>query len=236
MAELDSRYVIPEHIAAIMDGNGRWAEKRGLPRMAGHSAGSETFRNVSEYLNVLGVKYFTVYAFSTENWKRPRAEVQAIMRLLDKYLKEAIDSMLRRNIGLHIWGDTSMLSFEIRKLIATTDELSNKTTGLQVNLCVNYGGRADIVRAAKKLAQDYAGRPDDMTEQALSERLYSGGIPDPDFILRTGAEKRISNFLLWQCAYSELIFSDVLWPDVTEDTMNDAIIEYNKRNRRFGGV
>jgi len=230
---------MPRHIAIIMDGNGRWATSKGLPRTAGHSAGSETFRKMAEYLNELGLEYLTVYAFSTENWKRPESEVSAIMTLLEKYLRESVESMARKNIRLKIWGDISVLSPGLRKLIEETDEISRHTTGLQVNVCLNYSGRDDLLRAARQLALEAKNGtldPDEITRDHISARLYSAGVPDPDLLIRPGREQRISNFLLWQCAYSEFYFTDVLWPDFDEKEMDRAIDYYRHRERRFGGL
>ena len=226
---------IPVHIAAIMDGNGRWAQKRGLPRTAGHSAGSEAFQNAAEYLQSLGVKYFTVYAFSTENWKRPAEEVQAIMGLLDRYLRKAIREMAEKNIRLRFLGDLEPLPEGLKKLIAETNEISRSTTGMQVNVCLNYGGRDEIVRAVRSLVREGV-EPEDITEDVLGSRLYSADIPDPDLTIRPGGELRLSNFLLWQNAYTEFYFTDTLWPDMDEAELDKAIAAYQGRKRRFGGI
>ncbi len=236
--ELD-RTNIPAHIAIIMDGNGRWAQKRGLPRAAGHSAGSETFRRAAEHMNELGVKYFTVYAFSTENWSRPKDEVDSIMQLLEKYLHEAIRDMEKKNISLRFFGDVLALPKSLRALVDETSRISLKTDGLQVNVCLNYGGRSELVRAARMLAEQCAsGRMNvtDIDENAMANCMYSAGIPDPDLMIRPGGEVRLSNFLLWQNAYSEFYFTDTLWPDVDERVLDGAIAEYQRRRRRFGGV
>ena len=223
---------VPDHLAIIMDGNGRWAKKRSLPRTAGHAAGAETFRRIATYCKDIGVKYLTVYAFSTENWKRPSEEVDAIMRLLDKYLREAIGQMERDRVKMKFFGDVSVLSDELRALIARTDEISTHFEGCQVNVCVNYGGRDEIMRAARGWAEDgFAGG-----EEGFSSKLYSSGIPDPDLIIRPGGEKRLSNFLLWQAAYAELYFTDTLWPDFTTADLDAAIDEFDRRTRRFGGI
>lgn len=229
---------LPRHIAIILDGNGRWAKKRLMPRNAGHLAGSETFRNIATYCKEIGVEYLTVYAFSTENWKRPADEVGGIMKLLDKYLHEAIRDMRRKNIRMKVFGDTSRLSPELQELIAETDEISRDIKGFQANICINYGGRAEIIRAAEAYARDLAeGKVSgELTEQQFSNYMYSAGIPDPDLLIRPGGEQRISNFLLWQCAYSEFYFTDVLWPDFTPQELDKAIAAYNGRDRRFGGV
>ena len=228
---------IPRHIAIILDGNGRWAKKRALPRKAGHLAGSETFRSIATYCKEIGVEYLTVYAFSTENWKRPEDEVKGIMKLLDKYLHEAIRDMQKKQIRLKVFGDVSRLSPSLRELIARTDEISQGIEGFQANVCINYGGRAEIVRAAQRYAQDYAqGKAGELTEESFSDYMYSAGIPDPDLLIRPGGEYRLSNFLLWQCAYSEFYYTDVLWPDFTPEDLDKAIEAYNHRDRRFGGV
>ena len=226
---------IPVHVAAIMDGTGRWAQKRGLPRTAGHSAGSEAFQNAAEYLQSLGVKYFTVYAFSTENWKRPAEEVQAIMGLLDRYLRKAIREMAEKNIRLRFLGDLEPLPEGLKKLIAETNEISRSTTGMQVNVCLNYGGRDEIVRAVRSLVREGVA-PEDITEDVLGSRLYSADIPDPDLTIRPGGELRLSNFLLWQNAYTEFYFTDTLWPDMDEAELDKAIAAYQGRKRRFGGI
>ncbi|MDR2664912.1 MAG: di-trans,poly-cis-decaprenylcistransferase [Oscillospiraceae bacterium] len=228
---------IPRHIAIIMDGNGRWAKKRGLPRTAGHAAGAETFRRIATYCKDIGVEYLTVYAFSTENWKRPADEVNLILDLLDKYLREAIEKMERDDVRLRIFGDTSALSDRMRALIGNTDEISRRTGGMQVNVCVNYGGRAEIMRAAALYAAERAeGGGEELTEERFSGYMFSSGMPDPDLLIRTGGEKRLSNFLLWQAAYSEMYFTDDLWPDFNERALDRAIADYAGRSRRYGGV
>ena len=230
---------LPRHVAVIMDGNGRWAQKRGLPRTAGHKAGAETFRRIATYCKNLGMEYLTVYAFSTENWKRPPAEVQAIMGLLDQYLHESIETMARDNIRLRFFGDVSVLSPKLRALIEETDEITRHITGFQANICLNYGGRDEIVRAARAFARACAAgeaNPEELTEEGFSRYLFSAGIPDPELLIRPGGEVRISNFLLWQCAYSEFYFTDVLWPDFSTEELDKAIAAYQSRDRRFGNV
>ena len=230
---------VPRHVAIIMDGNGRWAKKRGLPRQAGHAAGSETFRRISTYCRDIGMHYLTVYAFSTENWKRSAEEVSAIMGLLKKYLLESIDEMAADHIRLHFFGDLSRLSAELLELIDHTNAISETYEGFQVNVCLNYGGRDEIVRAARAFAADCAAgktSPEALTESAFCDYLYSAGIPDPELIIRPGGELRTSNFLLWQSAYSEYYFTDVLWPDFTPQELEKAIAAFHRRNRRFGGV
>lgn len=233
------RAQLPRHIAVVMDGNGRWAQKRGMPRTFGHSAGSETFQKDAEYLSDLGIEYFTVYAFSTENWKRPPEEVQEILRLLEKYLHKAIREMREKNIRLQFFGDLTPFSQELRALIDETNAISRTTTGMLVSVCLNYGGRAELVRAARLLAEQcVAGTlsPEDIDERRFSGYLYSADIPDPDLMIRPGGEMRLSNFLLWQNAYTEFYFSDVLWPDFDQRQMDAAILAYQQRKRRFGGI
>ena len=229
---------LPRHIAIIMDGNGRWAKRRGLPRTAGHAAGSETFRRVATHCKNLGLDYLTVYAFSTENWKRPPEEVGAIMNLLDRYLHEAIEKMERDGIRLRILGDVELLPERLRRLIRETDEISTHISGFQANICINYGGRDEIVRAAQRYAERLAAAPDTgaLTEESFSGLLDSSGIPDPELIIRTGGEMRLSNFLLWQAAYAELYFTDTLWPDFGEKDIAEALEAYAGRSRRFGGL
>ncbi len=229
---------LPRHVAIILDGNGRWAKKRGLPRSAGHMAGAENFRKIATYCQEIGIEYLTVYAFSTENWKRPEDEVGGIMKLLDKYLHECVRDMEQKHIRMRIFGDTERLSPELRELIKKTDELTEHIEGFQANICLNYGGRAEIVRAAQLYAAAVKDGKEDgkLTEEKLSEYMYSAGVPDPELIIRPGGEYRLSNFLLWQCAYSEFYYTDTLWPDFTEAELNKAIEAYNRRDRRFGGV
>ena len=229
---------LPRHIAIILDGNGRWAKKRGLPRTAGHAAGSENFRRIATYCRDIGVDYLTVYAFSTENWKRPEDEVKTIMRLLEKYLHEAIDTMERDHIRMKIFGDIEGLPQSLRELVKRTDEISARYEGFQANICLNYGGRDEIVHAARRCAADMAaGKAEgELTEEMFSSYLYSAGIPDPDLLIRPGGEQRISNFLLWQCAYAELYFTDVLWPDFDRPELDKAIAAFIGRDRRYGGV
>ena len=223
---------LPRHIAIIMDGNGRWAKMRGLPRTAGHKVGAETFRRIAKHCKKLGIQYLTVYAFSTENWKRPKEEVDAIMGLLGQYLREALPSMEKENIRVKFFGDLSVLDPELCALAEKANALSDTIEGVQANLCLNYGGRDEIVRAAKKCAE--AGV--EWTEENFGKFLYSADVPDPELVIRPGGEQRISNFLLWQCAYSEFIFTPTLWPDFDEKTLEEAIIAYQQRDRRFGGV
>ena len=229
----------PRHIAIIMDGNGRWAKNRGLPRTAGHAAGAEAFRRVANYCRTLGVEYLTVYAFSTENWKRSQEEVSGIMKLLGKYLAEALRDMEKNHVCFRFFGDLSRLSPELRRLCEDAERRSSQYHEVQVNFCLNYGGRDEIVRAARAFACDVAEgkrQPQELTEEMLSGYLYSADVPDPELIIRPSGEKRTSNFLLWQSAYSEYVFMNVLWPDFKPEDLDEAIDEYHRRNRRFGGT
>ena len=228
----------PRHIAIIMDGNGRWAKKRGLPRTAGHSAGAEAFRRIANYCRSLGVEYLTVYAFSTENWKRSQEEVGGIMLLLRKYLEEALKDMEKNRVRFRFFGDLSRLSPQLQKLCHDAESRSVEYD-VQVNFCLNYGGRDEIVRAARAFAAEVAAgkrSPEELTEGLFDSYLYSAGVPDPELIIRPSGEMRTSNFLLWQSAYSEYVFMDVLWPDFSPEDLDKAIAEYHRRNRRFGGV
>lgn len=223
---------LPRHIAIIMDGNGRWAKKRGLPRTAGHKVGAEVFRDIATYCQELGIEYLTIYAFSTENWKRPKDEVDVLMSLLEQYLQEAIDTMERDHIRLRVLGDVAGLSPQLQRMIDETNAISTHYQGFQANICLNYGGRAEILRAARLCAE--AG--EEWTEENFSKYLWSAGIPDPELIIRPGGELRLSNFLLWQCAYSEFYFCDTLWPDFKRKDLDLAIIDFQHRDRRFGGI
>ena len=228
----------PRHIAIIMAGHGRWAKQRGLPRTAGHAAGAEAFRRIANYCRTLGVEYLTVYAFSTENWKRSAEEVAGIMKLLRRYLEEALRDMEKNRVRFRFFGDLSRLSPELQTLCHDAENRS-EDYDVQVNFCLNYGGRDEIVRAARAFAADAAaGRinPETLTEESFSGYLYSAGVPDPELIIRPSGEQRISNFLLWQSAYSEYVFMNVLWPDFTSAHLDEAIAEYHRRNRRFGGT
>ena len=228
---------LPRHIAIILDGNGRWAQKRGLPRTMGHAAGAETFRTIATYCKEIGLEYLTVYAFSTENWKRPQAEVDTIMELLEKYLFEAIDRMEKDKVKMEFFGDVSVLSPKLLGLIERTREISKHYDGCQVNICLNYGGRDEIIRGIMKFAEEYKqGTVTELTEESFNRYLFSAGVPDPDLLIRPGGEVRLSNFLMWQSAYSELYFTDTLWPDFTKADINAAIAEFQRRDRRYGGV
>ncbi len=230
---------LPRHVAVIMDGNGRWAKKRGLPRTAGHAVGAETFRTIATYAKEIGLEYLSTYAFSTENWKRSQEEVQAIMGLLKKYLLEAIEQMERDHIRMKVLGDLDGLSPELRAMIDKTDRISQQYEGCQVNICLNYGGRDEILRADSSWKVDCAAgraRPEYLDERVFSGYLFSNGVPDPDLIIRPSGEVRTSNFLLWQSAYSEYYFTDVLWPDFSKNDLLEAIAAYQQRSRRYGGA
>ncbi len=238
LSETDN-LIMPRHIAIIMDGNGRWAKKRGLPRNAGHKAGAETFRRIAEHCRQIGVKYLTVYAFSTENWKRTEEEVSGIMFLLERYLKEALGDMEKNRTHFQFFGDLSRLSPSLQKMCRDTMERSKVYDDVQVNFCLNYGGRDEIIRAAKAWANDVAAgkcKVEELTEAVFDTYLDSAGVPDPELVIRPSGELRTSNFLPWQSAYSEFVFMDVLWPDFTADDLDKAVVEFNRRNRRFGGV
>jgi undecaprenyl diphosphate synthase len=221
-----------------LDGNGRWAQKRGLPRTAGHAAGAETFRKIATYCKEIGLDYLTVYAFSTENWKRSAEEVGGIMNILRDYLIDSAN-FKGENIRLHFVGDLTPIDADIIELIEKAEADSAEATGLWVNIALNYGGRDEILHAVKditNLALNGELTPNDITEQTISDHLYTAGMPDPDLLIRPGGEYRLSNYLLWQSAYSEIYIDDVLWPDYTPADLDRAIEEYSRRNRRFGGV
>lgn len=229
----------PKHIAIILDGNGRWAKKRGLPRSAGHSMGAKNLENVVRYLKDTSVRYLTVYAFSTENWKRPKDEVDDLMALLEKYLRNYDELLGGEDVRLKIIGRREGLSDTLIDLINEVEEKSKNRKQLTVNIALNYGGRQEICDAAKKIAEDVkSGKIDisDIDENLFNDYVYTKNIPDPDLIIRPSGEKRLSNFLLWQCAYSEFWFSNVCWPDFTPDKLEGAVADFQKRSRRFGGV
>ena len=225
-------------IGIIMDGNGRWAKKRGLPRTAGHKRGAEVFQDITRYCNELGVASVYFYAFSTENWRRPAEEVGAIMRLFGDYLIKAFDYEKENNRVVFL-GDRTALSAEYQQVLQAAIEDTRGNTGMTLNIAVNYGGRQEIVRAARILAEKVQNgelRPEEITEDMMSAHMYTSDQKDPDFILRPSGEKRLSNFMLWQAAYSELVEMDVLWPDFTRHDLDLAIEEFNRRSRRFGGI
>ena len=224
---------LPQHIGFIMDGNGRWAKRRGLPRSAGHRAGAKTFRDMVRYCKDIGIKNMTVYAFSTENWKRPKEEVEAIMDLLRSYLKDAFDHR-EEEVRCLILGDTAPLAPDIVALIKKLEDESRDCKQMTLNIALNYGGRAEITHAVRELAGQV--QRGELAPGEITEDTISAGQPDPDLIIRPSREYRTSNFLLWQSAYSELVFMDVLWPDFTRRDLDRAILEYQNRDRRFGGV
>ena len=230
---------LPRHIAIIMDGNGRWAKKRGLPRNVGHKEGSKNLKKIVAFCSKLGLNYLTVYAFSTENWKRPKSEVEGLMSLLLEYLRNAETELGGENIRIRVSGDLKGLPEEIQKEVARVTKVTQKNTGMTLNIALNYGGKDDILQAVREIVRDVqAGRLDSrhIDEQSLSMRLYTAGMPDPELIIRTSGENRMSNFLLWQAAYSEFWYTDDLWPDFKEEHIVEAIREFQKRNRRFGGI
>ena len=231
--------ILPEHVGIIMDGNGRWAKKRGLPRSAGHSAGANNFRKIIRYCSDIGIKYLTLYAFSTENWKRPEDEVGALMKLFKQYLEEALRDFQDDTIVLKFIGDTTAFSDDIQALMKDAVEGSKDRDGMVLNLAMNYGGRNELVMATKAIAEKVKNgeiSAEEIDEKMISDNIYTAGQPDPDLIIRPSGEYRTSNFLLWQSAYSEYVIMDKLWPDFDFNDMNYALIEYAKRNRRFGGV
>lgn len=235
---IENNSSVPVHVSIIMDGNGRWAKKRGLPRTAGHSAGAESFRRIANYCRTLGVKYLTVYAFSTENWKRSEAEVSGIMSLLANYLNEALRDMEKNHVRFCFFGDLSRLSPKLQKLCRDAQDRSSEYHEVQVNFCLNYGGRDEILRAIRAYAQDVADgkKPNELDEAMFAEYLDSAGVPDPELVIRPSGEMRLSNFLPWQTVYSEFVFMDVLWPDFGPAQLDEAIEEFRRRNRRFGGA
>lgn len=230
---------VPQHIAIIMDGNGRWAAKRGMPRNYGHTQGSKTVEVICEDAYKMGVKYLTVYAFSTENWSRPKSEIDALMKLLRNYMKTCIKTATKNNMRVRVIGDKTGLDADIRERILELEEVSKNNTGLNFQIAINYGGRDEIIRAVKKLVKDKEENKfniEDIDEKLFEEYLDTNDIPDPDLLIRTSGELRLSNFLMWQLAYSEFYITDVLWPDFTKDELSKAIEQYNSRERRYGGV
>ena len=234
--------VLPQHIGFIMDGNGRWAKMRGLERSEGHKAGAKTFRRIVEYCADVGIKHITFYAFSTENWSRPENEVKALMKLFKEYLLEADDREAENDIRqsrIRFIGEREGLPKDLLRLIEKAEKHSSKYNKITVNVALNYGGRAEITHAVKSIAEKVKNGElsvDDISESLISDCVYTAGQPDPDIIVRPSGEFRLSNFLTWQSAYSELWFSDILWPDFSEKDINDILFDYQKRNRRFGGV
>lgn len=230
---------VPAHVAIILDGNGRWAKKRFLPRKAGHAAGSRAVEQICEDAWNLGIRYLTVYAFSTENWKRPQDEVDALMKLLRQYLKDCIKRSTKNNMCVKVLGDLTPLDDDLKESIRELEEVSGQNTGLHFQVALNYGSRDEMIRAMRSMAADIASGEtsvDDISEEMFQGYLDTKGIPDPDLLIRTSGEERLSNFLLWQLAYTEFYFTDVLWPDFNKKELQKAIAYYNGRDRRFGGV
>ncbi len=230
---------LPEHIAIIMDGNGRWAKKRGLPRSAGHTMGAKNLEKTVKYLGDTNVKYLTVYAFSTENWKRPKDEIDALMKLLEKYLRDYDNLLGGEDVRLKVIGRKDELSDTLKNLIDEVEEKSKNRKKLTINIALNYGGRQEITDAVLEICKKVKSGEialDDIDEALINDYLYTASVPDPDLIIRPSGELRLSNFLLWQCAYSEFWFSDICWPDFTPDKLKKALLDFQHRNRRFGGV
>ena len=237
--ESPAELILPKHVGIIMDGNGRWAKRRGLPRKAGHTEGARTFRKITRYCSEVGIKYLTVYAFSTENWKRPEDEVGALMKLFKSYLEEAIRDFKDDDIVVRFIGDKSGFSPELRELMDENEECSKDREGMVLNIAMNYGSRDEIVRAVKNISAAVKNgkiSEDDITEQLISDNLYTAGQPDPDLIIRPSGEYRISNFMLWQSAYTEFVIMNKLWPDFQKSDLDEALKIYSQRNRRYGGV
>lgn len=230
---------IPKHIAIIMDGNGRWAKEKKLPRTMGHKAGVETIRKIVKESKDLGVEYLTLYAFSTENWKRPKDEVSALMKLLVEYLRNELEELNKNEVSIRISGDITKLPKDAEREIKQAIDITRDNKGIVLNIAFNYGGRDEILRAVKNISTDVKSNKidiNDIDEKIFNSYLYTANIPDPDLIIRPSGEMRISNFLLWQCAYSEFWFSNVFWPDFDEKHLHKAIIDFQQRNRRYGGV
>lgn len=230
---------VPHHVAIVMDGNGRWARERNLPRLAGHNAGMKALKEIVKCSSTLGIKHLTVYAFSTENWKRPGEEIGGIFKILIYYVDKELTELHENNVKVSILGDYKMLPAETVEKLEEALEKTKGNTGLNFHIALNYGSRDEILRAVKAIAEDAASGnflPQDISPEMFSGYLYTKGVPDPDLVIRTSGEKRLSNFLLWQSAYSEFIFSDIYWPDFTPERLEEAIDEYNKRIRRFGGI
>ena len=230
---------VPQHVAIIMDGNGRWAKKRFLPRNAGHTQGSRRVEEICREAWQIGIKYLTLYAFSTENWSRPEEEVRALLKILRNYLKESIKKATENNMRVRVIGDRSRLDADIRESIERLEEVSAANTGLNFQIALNYGSRDEMMRAVKRLMSDYDKGA--ITQEQLTEKVFSGyldtcDIPDPDLLIRTSGEERLSNFLLWQCAYTAFYFPEVFWPDFDKNELKKAVEEYTRRDRRYGGI
>ncbi len=230
---------VPNHIAIIMDGNGRWAKKRGMPRLMGHNAGMKSLKEIVRACSDMGVRYLTVYAFSTENWKRPDDEVSGIFRIMVLYIKKELAELKRENVRIQVIGEWEKIPREARESMQFALKETEKNTGLQFQIALNYGGRREILDAVKELyrrTEEEGGDIDSIREEDIGRYLSTAGTPDPDMIIRTGGELRLSNFMLWQCAYSELIFRDVYWPDFDKKELESCIAEFEQRHRRYGGL
>ncbi len=230
---------LPIHVGVIMDGNGRWAKERGLSRSAGHKEGAKVFKDITRYASKIGIKYLTIYAFSTENWNRPKAEVAALMLLFKDYLEEALRDFLDENIKVNFVGDVSKFPKSLIKLIEEVKEVSKNKTGMTLNLAMNYGGRAEITNAVKEIAMDIEGHnlsASQITDEIIESYLYTKNQPDIDLVIRPSGEMRLSNFMLWQSAYAEFVFFDILWPDFKSHDLDKAIEIFQGRKRRFGGI
>lgn len=230
---------VPQHVAIILDGNGRWAKSKGMPRNYGHAQGSKNVERICEEAWRLGIKYLTVYAFSTENWNRPQDEVDALMNLLRRYMKTCLTTAAKNDMKVRVIGDITRLDEDIRSRILELEEATKNNGGLNFQIAINYGSRDELVRGIRRLAQDCIDNkqnPAEITEEVIERYLDTHGIPDPDLLIRTSGEQRLSNFLLWQLAYTEFYFTDVHWPAFTKEELIKAIEQYNKRDRRFGGV
>lgn len=236
---MDKDLVMPQHVAIILDGNGRWAKAKGMPRNYGHMEGAKTVEKICEEAYKMGIRYLTVYAFSTENWSRPRDEVDALMKLLGNYLKNCLKTAEKNRMCVRIIGDLSRLDADLREKILELEEATRNNDGLHFQVAINYGGRDEVTRAVKKLAAKVAAgqlQPENITEKSIGETLDTAGIPDPDLLIRTCNEQRISNFLLWQLAYTEFYFTPVAWPDFSREELLKAVEAYNHRNRKYGGL
>lgn len=226
---------IPQHVAIILDGNGRWAKSKGMPRNYGHTIGAKNVETILRAAGEMGIRYVTMYAFSTENWNRPADEVEALMKLLNNYLKNCIKTARKNNLRVRVIGDISRLNDDMQKKIVELEEESKTNTGLQFQIALNYGSRDEMVRAMRKMAEDKLA-PEEITEERFGEYLDTRGIPDPDLLIRTSGEQRLSNYLLWQLAYSEFYFTDVPWPDFTPEELKKAVEVYSSRDRRYGKI
>jgi undecaprenyl diphosphate synthase len=230
---------VPRHVGIIMDGNGRWAQSRGLGRSAGHRAGVETLRDIVRASSDVGMEVLSLYAFSTENWKRPPAEIRILMELLVEFLSREIDELCANQVRIRFMGETTAISGRVTRAVEEALRRTEKNTGLVMNIALNYGSRAEIVRAARLLAEDVARgalSPDSIDEAAFTAKLYTAGLPDLDLVVRTSGEQRLSNFMLWQCSYAEFIAPEVFWPDFNLDAFKKVLLAYQSRDRRFGGV